>query len=118
MYVTRANPKRVVKKFKLTEDDVVWLTNKDSSLVATIPPSLERISYRLEEFVKEQNGVFLLDGIEYLVSANNFEAVLRFIRKGVDDVSESESIFIISLSPNTLQKQELSILGREMEVVE
>ncbi len=118
LYVTRANPKRVVKKFKLTEDDVVWLTNKDSSLVATIPPSLERISYRLEEFVKEQNGVFLLDGIEYLVSANNFEAVLRFIRKGVDDVSESESIFIISLSPNTLQKQELSILGREMEVVE
>jgi hypothetical protein len=51
------------------------------------------------------------------VSNTSFEGVLRFIRRLIDDFSESSSIMMISVSPGTLTTQELSILERELETV-
>jgi hypothetical protein len=58
-----------------------------------------------------------LDGIQYLVSSTNFEAVLRFVRSLIDEISESKAILAVSLSPETMKPQEISILEREMEVL-
>ena len=52
-----------------------------------------------------------------MASSTNFEAVLRFLRSLIDEVSESRCIFTISLSPETMKPQEISILEREMEVL-
>jgi hypothetical protein len=59
----------------------------------------------------------LLDGVEYLISNNGFDAVLRFIRRLVDDFSESGCILLVVISPFTLKQQELKIIEREMEVL-
>ncbi len=59
----------------------------------------------------------MLDGLEYLISNNGFEPVLKFLRHVVDEVSESEFAFLQATSPSTLQERELRILEREMEVV-
>jgi len=58
-----------------------------------------------------------VDGIEYLVSNNSFDAVLKFIRRLLDTISESQYVFIISLGPATLKDQELKMLEREMDVI-
>jgi archaellum biogenesis ATPase FlaH len=62
-------------------------------------------------------GAVLLDGIEYLVSNNSFEAVLKFVRRLLDLVSESHYVLLISLSSSTLKEQELKVLERELEVI-
>jgi hypothetical protein len=59
----------------------------------------------------------ILDGIEYLVSSNSFDPVLRFIRSLIDEVSETQSVFLITVGPYTLKPQELKILEREMEKI-
>src|SRR3989442_13717887 len=64
---------------------------------------------------KQPRGAILLDGIEYLVSNNSFDAVLMFVRRLLDAISESRYAFIISLGPATLKDQELKVLEREME---
>jgi hypothetical protein len=114
--ITRTNPKHLKGIKGLTNTTIVWLTDKESKTEATIPPVLERLIYEIGDFLRsEEKGCLILDGIEYLVSSNSFDAVLRFIRRLVDEVSESGSIFLVAVSPYTFKNIELKILEREME---
>jgi archaellum biogenesis ATPase FlaH len=65
----------------------------------------------------EEKGIIVLDGIQYLISNTSFESVIRMVRNLADEISESNDILAISVSPETLKPQELSILEREMEVL-
>ncbi|OGS52122.1 MAG: hypothetical protein A3K75_02760 [Euryarchaeota archaeon RBG_13_61_15] len=117
LVITRMNPGRIRGEFE-TQPEILWLTDKQSSQEVTVPPSLETIIHKIQEFMEgEGPGMIVLDGIQYLASSTNFEAVLRFLRSLIDEVSESRCIFTISLSPETMKPQEISILEREMEVL-
>jgi len=117
MVVTRMNPKRIRDEFKVPPE-ILWLTDKDSSQEKTVPPSLEMLIHVIQEFMSnEEKSMIVLDGIQYLVSNTNFEAVLRFLRSLIDEISESSAILAISISPDTMKQQEVSILEREMEVL-
>lgn len=118
LVITRTNPKRVRDKFSVDSVRILWLTDRESTSEHTIAPALERIVYEIEQFMAVRpRGAVLLDGVEYLVSNNSFDAVLKFVRRLIDTVSEGHYIFIISLGPATLREQELKMLEREMEVV-
>ncbi len=116
--ITRTNPRHLKAIRELKNAKIVWLTDKESKTEATIPPVLERLMYEIGDFVRsEEKGCLILDGMEYLVSSNSFDAVLRFIRRLVDEVSESGSIFLVTVSPYTFKNIELKILEREMEKI-
>ena len=118
LLITRTNPKRVREQFALDTVKVLWLTDREGSREETIAPALERIVYEIEEFMsKHPHGSVMLDGIEYLVSNNSFDAVLRFVRRLVDSVSEGHFTFLISLGPATVKEQELKMVEREMDVI-
>lgn len=115
--ITRMNPGQVREKFG-TAAEILWLTDKESKIEKTIPPSLEMIMHVTEEFrARHENGILLIDGLQYLISNTSFEGVLRFIRRLIDEFSESNSILMISASPGTLRPQDLSILERELETI-
>ena len=117
LVITRTNPKRVRQGHDLPAERVLWLTDREGSEEETIAPSLERIVYEIEDFMtKQSRGAVLLDGIEYLVSNNSFDAVLKFVRRLLDAISESHYAFIISLGPATLKDLELKVLERDMDV--
>ncbi|UCF08243.1 MAG: DUF835 domain-containing protein [Thermoplasmata archaeon] len=117
--ITRTNPKHIAEFKKLKDVTIMWLTDKESTTESTIPPVLERIMYEISDFLRrEENGCLILDGIEYLISNSGFDAVLRFIRRLVDEFSESKSILLVAVSPFTLKERELKILEREMEKVD
>jgi chromosomal replication initiator protein DnaA len=118
LVITRTNPKRIRERLPFDPDRILWLTDRESSAEETIAPALERIVYEIERFMKARpRGAILLDGIEYLVSNNSFDAVLKFVRRLVDTISEGHFAFLISLGPATLKEQELKMLEREMDVV-
>jgi chromosomal replication initiator protein DnaA len=117
LVITRMNPKRLRDEFK-TAPEILWLTDKESSQEKTVPPSLEMIIHVVQEFVgSSEKGMIVLDGIQYLISSTNFEAMMRFLRSLIDEISETDAILAISVSPETLKPQEISILEREMEVL-
>ncbi|MCX8173416.1 MAG: DnaA/Hda family protein [Thermoplasmata archaeon] len=118
MIFSRISPKRITEKHeKLQKASIYWLTEKEST-AETIGHSLEKIVYAVEEKLNAHpNTVIALDGIEFLVSANGFDAVVKFIRKIVDMVAETEGMFLISLGESTLKEQETKILERELEVL-
>jgi len=117
--IIRTNPTRVEKEHKIKHlADLYWLTDRESKKNKTIEPSLEKLMWELATFLDENdNGILLLDGLDYLASANTFDAVTQFIRRVVDTVAESDGVLIVSLSPDTMDKQQVKILEREMDVI-
>jgi hypothetical protein len=117
--ICRTNPAIIRRKYDLDEKStVLWLTDRDTAKEATISPSLESMIYVAEEFIeKNEKGMILLDGLEYLISNNSFNPVLRFIRRLIDRISETESLFLIALSPKAINEQELKLLERELHPI-
>ena len=118
--ICRINPNIIKRKYQIMDErgTVLWLTDRESSKEATISPSLESMIYVAEEFIdKNDNGILLLDGLEYLISNNSFNPVLRFIRRLIDKISETTSILIIGVSPKAINEQELKLLERELNPI-
>lgn len=114
--VTRNYPDKIRSQFGLPEEvPILWLSNvgkKDS----VRPKDLEKLSLNLEQFLsKNTHGVILLDGLEYLITNNNFITVLRLIQSLRDQVAINQSIFLLSVNPSTLEKHQINLLEREVD---
>jgi archaellum biogenesis ATPase FlaH len=94
----------------------MWLTDQESDKETVVSPSLEGIIYIIEEFLgRGKKTVLMIDGLEYLIGNNGFNPVLRFLRRLIDKISETETILIINVSPETMDERELKLLERELE---
>ncbi|MFP4545621.1 MAG: isoleucine--tRNA ligase, partial [Methanomassiliicoccales archaeon] len=74
--VTRNYPLKIKSRFDLGETPMIWLSSigRENSLR---PKDLEKLSFSLDQFINNEGGVLLLDGLEYLITNNNFLTVLR-----------------------------------------
>lgn len=121
--ISRVNPKRIRGDYEMPEDaKILWLTDSTAASDDVIPPSLERITYDIKGFIAESKDgktpLIVFDGLEYLLSNNQFNPVIRFLRRLVDECSMSDSVMLIPLSPLAISQQELKMLEREFDVVE
>jgi hypothetical protein len=116
MAISRTNPKILGKKYNLKEKESIWLTGKEiHGDMRSVLPILEFIMSIIEEFMEENNeGVVILDGLEYLLTNNKFNSVLRFLRQLVDNISQTECILLVSLSPDALDQTEVTLLEKDL----
>jgi len=112
--VTRNYPLKIKAKYNLGETPILWLSNvgKESSLR---PKDLEKLSVSLEQFLGQEGGIILLDGLEYLITNNNFLTVLRLVQSLRDQVAINRSILMLALNPSTLDAHELNLLEKEVD---
>jgi hypothetical protein len=113
--VTRNYPLKIKAKWSLGETPILWLSNvgKESSIR---PKDLEKLSVSLEQFLAQlEGGVILLDGLEYLITNNNFLTVLRLVQSLRDQVAINHSILMLVLNPSTLDAHELNLLEKEVD---
>ncbi len=114
--ISRLNPTRVRNEFGLQNADIHWLTSKESETYQTMTPNLEQLSWKLDQVIRKHD-IILLDGLEYLISNTSFDATLQFLRHTIDEVSETDTIFLVIVSPAALEKKQISLLKREMESI-
>ncbi len=114
--VTRVYPEIIKQRFDLEDCTILWLSTAGQD-DAIRPRDLERLSLLLEQFLRNNRGVMLVDGIEYLITNNDFVTVLRLIQSIRDLIAMNQATMIISLNPSTLGYQELNLLEREMDSV-
>lgn len=116
MVISRTNPKILNRTFGLDEKEAVWLTGKEiQGEIRSVLPILEFIMSIYEEFMdSNKNGVLVLDGLEYLLTNNKFNSVLRFIRQLVDNVSQTECILMVALAPDALDSTEVTLLEKDL----
>ena len=112
--VTRNYPLKIKAKYALGETPILWLSNvgKENSIR---PKDLEKLSVSLEQFLASDGGIVLLDGLEYLITNNNFLTVLRLVQSLRDQVAINHSILMLALNPSTLDAHELNLLEKEVD---
>ncbi len=112
--VTRNYPLKIKAKYNLGETPILWLSNvgKENSIR---PKDLEKLSVSLEQFLNQEKGIILLDGLEYLITNNNFLTVLRLVQSLRDQVAINHSILVLALNPSTLDAHELNLLEKEVD---
>ena len=114
-YITRDHPRKISRKYKLDNASYVWLTKMPGENNIR-PGQLDKINQFSEEFLKNSpGGVIVIEGLEYLVTHNDFEDVFSMVQSLKDLASVTESILVISISPSILEKSQLKALEREVD---
>ena len=113
--VTRNYPAKIRSRFDLKDTPVIWLSNVGRENTIR-PKDLEKLSLSLEQFLSQEGGgIVLLDGIEYLITNNNFITVLRLIQSLRDQVAINQSILLMAVNRSTLESHQLNLLEREVD---
>ncbi len=115
LYLTRQNPEEIRQKYALKKTPIIWLTDAKDYEKRISPTHMMQLGYTVKEFTKKtEDGVILLDGLEYLIIHNDYNSVLKLVHLIQDFVSLSGSILLISVDPAALDDQQLHLLKREM----
>ncbi|MCJ2533200.1 MAG: DUF835 domain-containing protein [Candidatus Thermoplasmatota archaeon] len=117
LIVTRQHPDDVRSQFFIQTTPIVWLSTvagRDN----LDPAKLSLLTDMLSNFMeRSQNGVILVDGIEYLMTSNEFSRVLKTVDRWSEIAMTSSSRLIISLDPRAFEPRELALLESNKEIV-
>lgn len=113
--VTRSFPTKILKTYGI-KVPILWLT-KEQGEGTLVPHNLAKLNFLIEEFIKKEGETaVILDGLEYLITHNNYEPILRFLQLLNDKIAITNSIMVLPVNPFTLDQRHLKLLEREMEV--
>lgn len=114
---TREYPGTISEKFGLKSVPVFWLCYSVGEKKIH-PKRLGVLGMEIMKFVREnQQGVILLDGLEYLIVNNDFNKVIKTIHSMCEVVMQNSSRLIIPVNPEALNEKELALLERNLEVI-
>lgn len=121
--ISRTHPLKIREKYKLKETPVVWLSitpDPDSSITTINPTDLATLINAIKDFLTEtkSEGVILIDGIEYLSVHNGPEAVAKMIQSLNEFVVLQNARLIITLNPKGIDKKIMTVLEREMKIID
>jgi DNA-binding MarR family transcriptional regulator len=116
LMLTRQQPTRIRQAFGLQTTPILWMTNAKTDEKTVRPTDLERMIFVIKDFIHfDTDSIILLQRLDYLITENDFNAVLKFIHNLNDVIISAKCILIISLDPSTLPKEKLALLTQELE---
>ena len=117
LMITRQYPKDVRTKHFLQTTPIIWLSQVAGNDNMD-PAKLSLLTDYITNFMeKSQNGVILVDGIEYLVTSNDFSRVLKAIDRWTETAMTTENKLILTINPRAFEQKDLALLERTREVV-
>lgn len=118
LVISREHPKKVKKKYNLVRTPILWLSRSDvdNALNPTDLPVLINIIRKFTR--KSDETIVLLNGLEYLISQNNFGTVLKCLQEVKDIIILNNARLVLPLHRGTLSLQEYSILEKEFLILE
>ncbi len=118
MLVVREHPNRLKQQHEFNAAKILWLTRR-AGMDHIDPQRLSLLSLEISRFVEgAPRSVVLLEGIEYIITQNDFEAVLRFVNHLHDFVFAFDCAIVIVIDPRVLSTRELALLERSAKIVE
>ncbi|MEM2900907.1 MAG: DUF835 domain-containing protein [Thermoplasmata archaeon] len=116
LIITRTNPPIIRENYGLKKTPMVWLTQSQVQNEKCIAPTdVSRLQLIVADFLsRSQNSILLLDGVEYLITQNNFQTVLKFLQLLGDEIAVKQSRMLVSIDPEAIDKRELALFERNM----
>lgn len=113
--VTREYPEKVKDRHGLKGVPFLWLSMDQERSYSRDPSNIAMIYSDIKTFISENPGcMVLLSGVEYLISQNGFQKVLKLLQHVNDKIAVTDSVLITTISPMTLSEQDLKMLEKEM----
>jgi len=116
LVVGRAHPDMAREALGLPDVPFLWLSSQPGPDHID-PTSLGILQHSITGFIsKGSQAVVLLDGVEYLITYNSLDKVLRMLYAVRDTVTIAGSKLIIPLDPLTLSDRDLALVEKEFQV--
>lgn len=113
--VTREYPEKVKERHGLKGVPFLWLSMDQERSYSRDPSNIALLYSDIKTFISENPGcMVLLSGVEYLISQNGFQKVLKLLQHVNDKIAVTDSILITTISPLTLSEQDLKMMEKEM----
>lgn len=123
--ISRTHPDILKQKYKF-DAEALWLTKTETALAAgnvkgteyVSPNNLAHLASSIREFLgKGENGVVIIEGLEYLNTQNDFKSVLKFIQLINEQVVLDKGFLLIPADEGTMDPKDFSLIEREMSQV-
>lgn len=118
MSVTRVHPDTLREKYGLKHTIMLWLSTQGKVDYAVSPNDVGTLVHAIEQFAEMNNGsVILLEGIDYLITNNNFDKVNRVFNDIKDICTINRCTLISHINPILLNEKEFALIRQNMEVI-
>ncbi len=119
MCISREFPDKIKKNHDMEGAKIIWLSNVEHEY-AVNPVNLGNIYHMIEQFLmkNKENTVILLSGMEYLISQNNYKAILKLVQLLNDQVAVNQSMLIVPVLVEALENTHIRMLERELSTIE
>jgi CheY-like chemotaxis protein len=115
--ITRTPPLSLKKAYNLEKTPFIWLSKIEGPNTIS-PIYLNSLMNLITDFInKGKESIVILEGLEYLISQNNFDIVLKFIQALRDLVLIENSRLIIPLNKSAFSQKEIALVEKELEVL-
>ena len=116
LLLSRKFPPDVREEYGLIKTPMFWLTKEKDYKESIHPADLTEISHMIKSFIhKGGETVILVEGIEYLITHNSFEEILRLLEGLHDVVAKRNSVLVVTVDPATLSEQQYHLLARSLK---
>jgi hypothetical protein len=117
LMVTREYPENIREAFNIQVTPIIWLTEMPGER-RVAPTSLAVLTDTVIRFMESNpNSIVLLEGIEYLITFNEFKKVLRHLDSLNETTWITKARLLIATNPKAYDEKELALLERDRKVV-
>ena len=118
MLVAREHPNRLRHSHDFEAEKILWLTRR-AGVDHIDPTELSLLNLKITKFVEGTDKVVvLIEGLEYIITQNDFESVLRFVNHLHDFVLIHDCAVIMVIDPRVLTTRQLALLERAAKIIE
>lgn len=117
LMVTREYPDNIRRDHSIQVTPIIWLTEMPGERRVS-PTSLAVLTDTIIRFMESNpNSIVLLEGIEYLITFNDFKKVLRYLDSLNETTWITKARLLIAVNPKAFDEKDLALLERDRKVV-
>ncbi len=117
LIVTRTFPETVRSEHDIHVTPIIWLTESPGER-RIAPTSVAVLTDTMTRFMEANpNSIVLLDGVEYLVTFNEFKRVLKALDSLNETTWVTKTRLLIAVDPKAFDPKDLALLERDRKVV-
>jgi hypothetical protein len=117
--ISRSFPQKMKERYDVTRGSFIWMTTNTVGHDRCVnPTNISMLHMAIMDFLKATpRGIITLEGVEYLISNNGFDPILRLLHALNDKITVSESMMLVTMDEQTLAPREMRILEKDFDQV-
>jgi len=117
LFIVREDPDYLIKDYNFKPEEIVLLSAKPIKEFKAVN-NLQDISITITKFLKDEGGIVVLGGLEYLISRYGFNPVFMMIQEKRFEFLEAGATLLVPINLTTLEPKEMGLLTSELKLIE